>query len=104
MREVNNNPTGNPQPIPQVKAKKIDASCEKSPDAAFTGKELELTNDPAFQALVSADNTSEDLNLLQKNHKGVKTALAFQGEAEKKNSYEDSVALMGEFTKEFLEG
>ena len=107
MREVNNNPTGNPQNIPQVKVNKADAVESTESKIAFTGaenlKELDLENNTAYQAFISADNIDADLKFLQKHPGKVNSAIEFCAAAEKQHSPEKAAALMGEFTKEFLQ-
>ena len=108
MDKVNNNPALQ-QGSPAVSAAKSKKSEALEIDQSFKGmpemvKELELTNDPAAQALVGADNLDQDLAFLSKNPEAVKRALEFADLSEKDNSFEQSSALMGAYVKEFEQG
>jgi len=113
MREINNNPTGNPQNFPaKAKIEKAKASLEIAPvdfnDCAQSKEIKDFLNDPGMQSLVKTDNLKNDIQLLLQEPEIVTSAEVFFNrtynmllENGTEDPYELAAKLTDVFVKEF---
>ena len=109
MREVNNNPTGNPQNFPKAKIEKTGAPSEIAPVAfndCATSKEIKaLLNDPGMQSLVKTDNIKNDIQTLLQDPELVKSSEVLFDRAYNmflQNGIEDPYEKASKFTDVFV--